>query len=163
MQLKHIAAAVALVVGSSAYAVGPGSLGSIDNLAVSIGNTVGAGTLVDLYSFSLVDPGTVSGSAFAFSLPPLYTTLGFQVQLIDTSFNVLGTDLNPADGFSFSGLSSGSYALQFAGYSTGNLGGAYAGVVSATTAPVPEPETYAMMLAGLCAVGFVATRRRTRG
>jgi hypothetical protein len=27
--------------------------------------------------------------------------------------------------------------------------------------PVPEPETYAMLLAGLCAIG-VAVRRRTK-
>lgn len=29
------------------------------------------------------------------------------------------------------------------------------------TAPVPEPETYALMLAGLCAIGFMSRNRRS--
>jgi hypothetical protein len=29
--------------------------------------------------------------------------------------------------------------------------------------PVPEPETYALLLAGLGIVGFVASRRRVQG
>lgn len=32
--------------------------------------------------------------------------------------------------------------------------------VDVLTAPVPEPETYALMLAGLCAIGFMARNRR---
>jgi hypothetical protein len=30
-------------------------------------------------------------------------------------------------------------------------------------APIPEPETYAMMLAGLGVIGFLASRRRRQG
>lgn len=33
----------------------------------------------------------------------------------------------------------------------------------AVTAPVPEPQTYALMLAGLAALGFVGRRRRSSG
>jgi len=45
---------------------------------------------------------------------------------------------------------------------TGNpvVKGGYTLNVEATTAAVPEPETYALLLAGLGAVGFVAARRK---
>ena len=46
---------------------------------------------------------------------------------------------------------------------TFRFGGSYillAGTADGTLAPVPEPETYAMMLAGLGMLGFMARRRR---
>ncbi len=45
---------------------------------------------------------------------------------------------------------------------TGNIVSAPVGyyTFTAVAAPVPEPETYVLMLAGIAAVGFVAMRRR---
>jgi hypothetical protein len=44
----------------------------------------------------------------------------------------------------------------------GNNGNFYNGTtpLSVTISAVPEPETYAMMLAGLCLAGAVARRKR---
>ena len=55
------------------------------------------------------------------------------------------------------GLAPGSYHLHFTGMVNG-AGGQYSAAINAV--PVPEPETYAMMLAGLGALGFLAHRRR---
>lgn len=56
-------------------------------------------------------------------------------------------------------------AVSFSNVSGADLGGTFslnAGVsgFSQSAVPVPEPETYAMMLAGLGALGFISRRRR---
>jgi len=55
------------------------------------------------------------------------------------------------------GLAPGSYHLHFTGMVNG-AGGQYSAAINAV--PIPEPETYAMMLAGLGALGFLARRRK---
>jgi len=156
MLLKPIAAASMLALSSAAFAVGPGDLGTIDNTPIVIGNTV-SGLLFDVYTFSLSAPGTLYGSAVSLDVSPYLGLAGFSVVLQDSMFNVLGSDTMPSDGFTFGGLSAGSYALTFIGQSTGTSGGSYGGSIFAA---VPEPETYALMLGGLAAIGFLVNRRR---
>ena len=55
-------------------------------------------------------------------------------------------------------LATGSYYLQVSGTLASTGTGAFGG--AAALNPVPEPETYGMMLAGLGVVGLLARRRR---
>ena len=65
--------------------------------------------------------------------------------------------------FSFAGLAAGNYDLAVSGYlDRGQFLGGYTGSISAVAAPVPEPETYAMLMLGLAGVGFAARRRNKR-
>lgn len=51
----------------------------------------------------------------------------------------------------------GSYYFTVSGVADGSRGGQY--VFAVTTAPIPEPESYAMLLAGLGVMGAIAVRR----
>lgn len=55
-------------------------------------------------------------------------------------------------------LSAGSYSLTIEGDTTSVAGNGYSGLVALS--PVPEAETYSLMLVGLGFMGFVARRRR---
>ena len=70
-------------------------------------------------------------------------------------------DQGAVDVWTISGnnLASGNYYLQVTGNLVGNTGAAFGGAIS-MAAPVPEPETYGMMLAGLGVLGFLARRRK---
>jgi hypothetical protein len=57
-------------------------------------------------------------------------------------------------------LAPGSYVLEIAGKVTGSTSGNYNGTLNVS--PVPEPETYGMMLAGLALVGVVARRKAAK-
>ena len=55
-------------------------------------------------------------------------------------------------------LTPGSYFLQVNGYVNANTGASFGANVNLT--PVPEPETWAMMLGGLSVLGALARRRQ---
>ena len=91
-----------------------------------------------------------------------------------SSINFSGADLNGIDLTGFGGptvfgyaqgevlaptnlLFNGPMVLTVMGSSNG---GSYGGTFNLNLAPVPEPETYGMMLAGLGVLGFLARRRK---
>lgn len=49
-------------------------------------------------------------------------------------------------------LAAGSYTLQIRGLVSGSSGGSYSGVLN--VAPIPEPDSFAMMLCGLGFIGY---------
>jgi hypothetical protein len=109
-----------------------------------------SGSIFDAYNFTVAGPSTVVGETLSSGI----SWFGVLLQSPGVPYTAL--DTNPDDGFSFSGLTAGTYALTFLGVGTGGYGGYY----TVTTTPVPEPETYAMLLAGLGALGLMASRRR---
>jgi hypothetical protein len=139
-----------------------------------VGNSVVFG---DIYSFSL---GSAAGETqygvidlpfpfFGLGTSLSYAALYANPDGVTTGFNgdeglpmekVFG-DANNEINFTRSPTSAGSYFLVVSGVTTGTNGGAYSGSILAT-APIPEPESYAMLLAGLGVMGAIAMRRNKR-
>ena len=70
------------------------------------------------------------------------------------------SDANNEVHFSYSPTAAGNYFLLISGVTTGASGGAYSGSILVSAAPIPEPESYAMFLAGLGVMGAIAMRRK---
>lgn len=149
----------ALVIEDSAAFFGR-NLGAAVN-----GNKTQGETFADKYLFT---------SSVAFSLTG---ALESEVQGPNRDLDITGFSLYNAGGLLVSGtsvsdgaleeftlnsgvLAAGDYYLQVNGLVVGKAGGKYSADI--TLSPVPEPETYAMMLAGLGLLGFSARRRKQK-
>lgn len=124
---------------------------AVSNVLVSNGN------FADIFNFSIGANSGVDVSA---------GTLNFgKFNIIDTTFkytlysgiNELASGINNG-GFTIAALGSGTYHLDVLGTATGSKGGQYNGAI--TISPVPEAETYSMMLLGLGLIGFIARRSK---
>jgi hypothetical protein len=115
-------------------------------------------TFTDAYNFTLPGGSSGSGASNVISLGGsgiIFTTFS----LFESSIGLIsGATGGTTSSLSFSnGTVPGNYTLSVNGYKTDpNLVGSYVGNV--VTNPVPEPKTYAMLLLGLCLIGFSARR-----
>ena len=163
MKLRALVAAAAVVCTGAAQAVvfTPGVIGSLDNQLVFIGSPHAEPSFIDFFVFNVSAPGFAAGATFSSGAPGItFTSLAFLN--LNTLTPLLPADTNGADGWGTAVIlpTAGSYALVIEGTTSGG-GGIYTGWLGALVqaTPVPEPESYALMLAGLGVLGFVAKRR----
>ena len=168
MKLRTALASAASLMSAAAIAAGPGYLGTLDNSSVDIGNTLGSksspfnGVFNDVYSFDLLDPGLIKGG--------LHTApdLPFGIKMIKATLaggSISGSETFWADerssaiNFLLEDLSAGHYTVTVSGSVFGGRG-SYGGDIYAVTQAVPEPESLAMLLAGVGLVLTMKARRR---
>jgi hypothetical protein len=162
MKFSAVALAAALSVAA------PGAFATTSFLDLSSGSaglfsTPPAGGFSDSFIFTIATPATFSG---------IITSVVNGGQDVDFAsitlagpsglFSFANVNADPFEIWTLSTplLSVGSYTLTLLGTNSAAIG-TYSGDV-ALSAAVPEPSSYALMLAGAGVVGFVAMRRRTR-
>ncbi|MBI3156779.1 MAG: PEP-CTERM sorting domain-containing protein [Burkholderiales bacterium] len=167
-RIKALALAAVLAAGSSGAFALDNDLGPIDSSSASFSNTVGGG-FTDTWTFSLSGLSYVAASltnvesslgsistrgiaglsastgAFALTGSPITTTSG---PITVTTQVLAGAAV----------LAAGNYTLTVSGTGITGASASYGGNIVAT--PVPEPGTYAMLVAGLGIVGLLVMRRR---
>lgn len=134
--------------------------------------TVGAGSFVDAYTFSVPTGFSLVGSVVSSDedLPNFGITDGIYYLVsagTDTLINTGDDTFSP--GFSFDSTTGatvnfaaggpGNYAYVLFGTGFGELGGNYSLTSFVEATAVPEPQTYALVLAGLAAIWTCARRR----
>lgn len=162
MKLKTITAAslVALTtLGAQAADLGWGEHQLLES---AFGLTAG-GVIFDTYSFSLGAQSEVASSVSSLGVINSGTYSLFAVGLD----GLVGTTDDVGVGaWTFGGaptvnsvsLEAGSYYYSVFGFAPGAA--AYSVNSAATATPVPEPESYALLAAGLGIIGVVVSRRR---
>ena len=161
--VKKAALALTLVASAAVAQAATFNIGALGN---TYQNTVEvSGTFDDLYTFTLPSQFTgVTGGYLAvdYAGTGLNTILAFG-QGTPGGGLATGLILNESlDGFAVASYQStfnltpgGTYWFQLAGNGD-------AASYTVTLAPVPEPETYALLLAGLGLMGAVARRRQSK-
>jgi hypothetical protein len=121
-------------------------------------STTPVGSFSDSYMFTVGTPSSIASSAVSNNLGSLLGLTGGTVTLFADAPGVDPTVGTYSFSGTFASLLAGSYYYVVSGIGTGASGGFYA--LASSVSAVPEPETLALMLAGLGIVGFKASRRK---
>lgn len=160
-RMTAVAAALCLAAGTASANTTTITLNS--NGYASFGNTVSTQSGVsfsDIFDFTMPSAATGgSSSTISIIADGINFTNFALMQGLNTIVSGSGLGSVTLNNFTFaSGLN--PYSLHVDGTTTAANGNAgYAG--SIRVSPVPEPKTYAMLLAGLGLLAFTARRRRT--
>lgn len=171
----------AVVLASASFVSTAAMAATVGNTPQVLDLTDGAGFFGD--TFAMGNNGNTFADRFTFSVEG---TTGWNLDAIissvsrsaDTGLDITGVSLYSATGdalvssgkslqsgdidvwtISSDNLAAGNYYLQVSGNLVSDQAASFGGAVS-LAAPVPEPETYGMMLAGLGVLGFLARRRK---
>lgn len=162
MKLKHLAVAAAV----TAFAAGAFANDVVNNVPIVDGTAGFFVTHMDSNPFT--DVLTFANSSLVGATASLVTIslgAGQNIDFISADLNGTALSLSPTGvlevGFT-PGIVAAGGNLVLTVMGTTDAGGGRNSTYSGTlnVSPVPEPETYALMLAGLGAIGFMARRRR---
>ncbi|CAN5755457.1 hypothetical protein BH11PSE8_BH11PSE8_07330 [soil metagenome] len=163
MKLHSIFAAVALVATASSSFAATGTSAFIGGVADFVNPApIAAGSFSDSISFTGIAAGTYD-IVLDFSGQSLWVTgLTLNGVAADSISNV-GTTKGGKFSFAFMETEANApFTLNVMGMGfAAKTPVSYSGSLTAVAA-VPEPETYALMLAGLAGVGFVTRRRQAK-
>lgn len=164
MKLNSLATASLLAVCSLGSQAASTDWGAHDLLESALALSSG-GLLFDTYSFSLASASNVASSVSSIGtiVPATYGLFSVGgdglVGTADDTATPFAWNFGGAPVVHNATLAAGSYYYAVFGVALG--ASAYSINSAAAATPVPEPETYAMLLAGLGVVGFLARRRQS--
>jgi len=143
-------------------------LGTISGSYINTFTKTAGETFIDHINFSITGPANIDSAAnhldLSFTIPGLGNVALYNIT--DMFYDITGPSGFSTGPFSANNTTTttllnvaGDYHVNLFGKATGTQGGIYAVALNVTA--VPEPETYALMLAGLGLVGFAARRRKS--